>query len=100
MCTRLYPGLARKFAFAVWGESLPGRMRREHFAGLATQLRMKEKFVLDVAGTVADRLPSALDSAIDRISLNFRPGDEVLADRLRRFVRGTTRRMSARILAA
>lgn len=97
MCTRLYPGLSRQFAFSIGGEFDPGEMTGAHLAELAGQLGMRPRFLARQAADLADRLPQALDRAIDETGAALPHSAGVLAERLRRFVRSMTRKMAARL---
>lgn len=97
MSTRLYPGLARDFALSVGGEFRPGAISRAHVEVMAAQLRMRPAFVLRQAAEMAEKMPEALDTALQAIVSVVAPGGKDLATKLRAFVRSTTRRTAARL---
>lgn len=97
MCTRLYPGLSREFAFSIGGETRPGAVTREHVVAMAEQLRMQPRFVLGEAARLARRTPSAVEQALETVGLNLPPGARTLAARLKRFVLSTTAKTAARL---
>lgn len=60
MCTRIYPGLSREFAFSLGGEVLPGQVGREQVTALARELGMGALFPQKTAAELARQLPAAL----------------------------------------
>jgi serine/threonine-protein kinase HipA len=99
MCTRLYPGLSREFAFAIGGEFRPGAMTRAHLSALAGQLGMRSQFLAQQAADLANQLPGALERSVDEVKPMLSPSARLLAGKLRQFVLGTTRKMVARLTA-
>jgi serine/threonine-protein kinase HipA len=97
MCTRLYPGLSREFAFAIGGEAMPGQIRQAHVVAMARELDMQAAFVLRMARDMADRLPAALARAIEEIQPSLAPGAATLATRLQHRVLSMTRQLATRI---
>jgi serine/threonine-protein kinase HipA len=97
MCTRLYPGLSREFAFAIGGETRPGAIGREHAQTMAEQLRMRPSFVLKLAAQLAARMPGAVGQAVQEMLPVLPPAARDLAGRLETFVLSTTKKMSARL---
>ncbi len=98
MCTRLYPGLSREFAFTIGGEVAPGNMNRQHITQMARDLGMQPLFVLRIGRDVALRIPDALKQAIEALSPDFPPGARTLAERLQHKVLSLTRQTAARLL--
>ena len=97
MDTRLYPGLSREFAFAIGGETRPGRIARQQLEALASELRMQPRFVLAQAAKVAAGLPAAVDRAIAELGPHFSPGARTLAERLREHIVSTTDKLLLRL---
>lgn len=97
MCTRIYPGLSREFAFAIGGAHTPGKVGREQVAQAASQLGMQPSWVYQVAADVARKLPAALAGATDAVLPMLRPAGRKLAERLGQFVLSTTQRTAERI---
>jgi serine/threonine-protein kinase HipA len=97
MCTRLYPGLSPEFAFAVGGEATPGEMGAEHLALLARQLGMQPRFLLQQAREMAERLPPAVQQALQELAPALSPSAQTLAGRLERFVQSATTKLAARL---
>lgn len=96
MCTRLYPGLSKEFAFNVGGEVLPGAMGMAQLQGLAVQIGMGPKYLQSVARTLAAKVPAAIDKACQEISQNLTRSGLSLADKLAMEVKSITRHAAAR----
>lgn len=98
MCTRIYPGLSNQFAFAVAGESEPGKLTDAHLADLARSLgigvRYLQKLALEVAQQVADAVPAA--AAELKPSLDYKSAvmAERLAQRIKSIAAGTGKRLA------
>lgn len=99
MCTRIYPGLSREFAFAIGGEVLPGNLTRSHVQQMAQSMGMRPAFVLGLAADMARRVPAAMEAAVTSVQADLSPGAKTLALRLQSFVRTTTQQMSKRLLS-
>ena len=100
MCTRLYPGLSPEFAFAIGGEVRPGEIGAEHLALVARQLGMQPRFLAQQAQEMAERVPGAVNSAVQAIAPALTPSALTLAERLERFIASTTKKLAARLTAA
>lgn len=96
MCTRLYPGLSRDFAFSIGGQSAPGRIGPTHVDALAQGLNMKPAYLRKLAADLALRLPSALARSLAEIEPLLPHGAKDLAEKLSSFVLATTRKTAAR----
>jgi len=68
MCTRIYPGLSREFAFNIGGEVLPGKVGRDQVQGLAEQVGMGARYLKSVALALAARIPEAIDRATQEMA--------------------------------
>lgn len=97
MCTRLYPGLSKEFAFAIGGETLPGSMTRVHLAEMARQLGMRPQFIAQQAADMAKKLPAAVAQAVLSVNPLLSAGGRTMAERLQAFVGSTTRSTAARL---
>ena len=97
MCTRLYPGLSREFAFSIGGETKPGSVTNEHIAVMASQLRMRPQFIIKLAAELATKIPEAIAEAVESVTPSLPHGAKELAGRLMKFVQSTTRKTAARI---
>lgn len=96
MCTRIYPGLSKEFAFNVGGELLPGHMGHAQLPGLARQLDMKPRYLQTVAQDLADKVPAAIDQAVDEISPQLAPSSRTFATHLTHEVKSITKKAEAR----
>ena len=99
MCTRLYPGLSAEFAFSIGGEFKPGSMNQEHLVALAAQLGMRPQFLAQQAADLAHRLPAALEQAVHEVKPDLPHSAWALVAKLRQFVRSTTKKAAARLVA-
>lgn len=97
MCTRIYPGLSKEFAFNIGGEVLPGHMGKVQVQGLAEQIGMGAKYLQRVALSLAARVPEAIDQATREIAPDLTRSGQTFADRLSRQVKSITRRAADRI---
>lgn len=96
MCTRIYPGLSREFAFNIGGEVLPGNLGPAQLNGLAKQLGMKPGYLQGLAQEMAVRLPPALDQAIEEISPMLSAGSRTFAQHLAHEVKSITKKAALR----
>lgn len=96
MCTRIYPGLSREFAFNIGGEVLPGNLGPAQLNGLAKQLGMKPGYLQGLAQEMAARLPPALDQAIEEISPMLSAGSRTFAQHLAHEVKSITKKAALR----
>jgi serine/threonine-protein kinase HipA len=97
MCTRIYPGLSKEFAFDIGGEVLPSQMGKAQVQGLAAQIGMKPKYLQSVALSLAARVPDAIDKATQDFYPDLTTNGQTFADKLAMEVKSTTRRAAARI---
>jgi len=96
MCTRIYPGLSREFAFNIGGQVLPGQMGLEALQGLSGQLGMKPRYLQSIAKALAGQLPVALDRAIEEITPTLSAASRTFATHLKHEVRSITQKAAAR----
>lgn len=97
MCTRIYPGLSREFAFNIGGEVLPGAIGNAQVQGLAEQIGMGSKYLQSVALSLAAKVPDAIDKATKDISPDLTTSGQTFAQKLAKDVKSMTRRAAARI---
>lgn len=100
MCTRVYPGLAKNFAFSIGGEYSPGKITKQHITNMAKQLGMRPQFLLDLAEDLANKIPQAMAASIETTKPVLPESAVVLAERLHNFICGTTRKTINRIKQA
>ncbi len=96
MCTRIYPGLSKEFAFNIGGEVLPGQMGHAQLSGLAQQLGMKPRYLGSLAQELATQLPAAMDQAIEEIAPTLSAGSRTFAAHLGHEVKSITKKAAAR----
>lgn len=97
MCTAMYTGLSRRFAFAIGGEMTPGLITADHLSAMAGEMGFAPRYVMQVGKDVAARLPKALDQVAGTLHEQVRPGTEsTLLHRLTQWIRSNTRKHAAR----
>lgn len=97
MCTAIYPGLSRQFAFRIGGETQPGKIGVAQVQALAQDLGFSRRYVLRAGQELALRLPAALAQVTAELRTQTRPGTEhTFLERLEQWIRGNTRKHVAR----
>jgi len=97
MCTAIYPGLSRQFAFRIGGEMLPGKIGVSQLQALGRDLGVSGRYVLRAGRELADELPAALEKVVAELRGQTRAGTEhTLLERLEQWIRGNTRKHVAR----
>jgi len=96
MCTRIYPGLSKEFAFNIGGQVLPGQMGHAALQGLAKQLGMKPRYLQAVAQELATKIPMAIDQAIEELTPTLSAGSRTFATHLGHEVKSITKKAAAR----
>lgn len=76
MCTRIYPGLSKHFAFDIGGTALPGEMEAKHIVAMVEQLDVRPGFALSIGQEVAQKLPTAIAEAVSNSRPILKPGGE------------------------
>lgn len=97
MCTRIYPGLSKEFAFNIGGQVLPGQMGHAELQGLAKQLDMKPRYLQSVAQELAAKMPMAIDQAIEEFVPTLSAGSRTFATHLGHEVKSITQKAAARL---
>ncbi|MBB1626791.1 type II toxin-antitoxin system HipA family toxin [Achromobacter sp. UMC71] len=91
MCTAMYPGLARSFAFAIGGETKPGSIGQEQLLAMARDLGFSPRYVITVAQALIDALLAALEPVQAELRGQAMAGTETtLIDRLGQWIRANT----------
>lgn len=98
MCTRIYPGLSKEFAFNIGGARLPGDMGKAQVEGLAAQIGMGPKYLQSVVRSLAAKVPEAIDKATQEIYPDLSRSEQAFADKLSREVKSITKRAVARMV--
>mgnify|MGYP006171354559 CR=1 FL=1 len=96
MCTRIYPGLSKEFAFNVGGEVLPGQMGHAQLQGMAQQLGMKPLYLQTVADDVAVKVLVAIDQVVNVLSPRLAHSSQTFAEHLTHEVKSITKKAQAR----
>ena len=99
MCTRIYPGLSKEFAFNIGGTVLPGKIGKAELQGLATQIGMGARYLQSVAVALAAKIPAAIDKATQDIAPELTISGQTFANKLALEVKAMTKRAAARIAA-
>lgn len=97
MCTRIYSGLARHFAFQIGGEYQLKILQAAHFEALASELTVNSKYLKKIANDLAHELPLALDKAAAELSQGLAPAEHIMLERVSQKVRTLTKQIHSRI---
>lgn len=100
MCTRIYPGLSQNFAFAIGDATLPGAMEHHHVVAMANALNMRPQFVQRIGLELAAKVPVAASAAAASMGDVLHKGDDVMAQRLVKYLEKTTRQTAKRLLVS
>ena len=97
MCTAMYPGLAKHFAFAIGSEMKPGSIGPAQLDAMAHDLGFNPRYVRAVARTLMAELPAALDQVQSSLLEQAAAGTErTLIERLGRWIASNTRKHAKR----
>ncbi|EJO33327.1 type II toxin-antitoxin system HipA family toxin [Achromobacter marplatensis] len=97
MCTAMYPGLAKHFAFAIGGEMKPGNIGPAQLDAMAHDLGFNPRYVRAVARALMAELPAALDQVQSSLLEQAAAGTErTLIERLGRWIASNTRKHAKR----
>jgi serine/threonine-protein kinase HipA len=96
MDTRLYPGLARNFAFRIGGQTEPGKITKDDLVAMADEVGLKASYVIGTAASMYAKLQPALERAIKEIEPSLDHSGIALADKLQNHVLSIAKKNSAR----
>lgn len=97
LSTSLYSGLSTKFAFKIGGENIPGKIEVSHIEAMSRELEFKPKYVLKIAGVVAENLLQQINNVTQTLSKVASPGTEqTLLERLSRHIVSNTKKLQVR----
>ncbi|MNR20747.1 Serine/threonine-protein kinase HipA [compost metagenome] len=97
MCTAMYPGLSRRFAFSVGGVMTPGSIGREQIEAMATDLGFHARYGVTVARSLMTALPAALKAVQASLLAQSAVGSErTLIERLGNWIKTNARRHAQR----
>lgn len=99
MCTRLYSGLGRHFAFQIGGEYEPGNLQASHFETLAAELGIRFDYLKKIADELAKVLPGALNKACLELSQDLTSSERTLIERLKQKTNSLTKQIHAKLNA-
>jgi serine/threonine-protein kinase HipA len=97
MCTRVYPGLAAKFAFAIAGETEPGKITGAHIHEFAETLGAGPKFMMSLALDMVRRVPVATSAVVEQLHPVLGPQEKIMAERLVQRISSISTRLAKRI---
>lgn len=97
MCTRVYPGLAAKFAFEIAGETEPGKITGAHIHELADTLGVAPKYMMNLALGMARRVPVETAAVVEELRPLLGPQEKVMAERLVQRISSISSRLGKRI---
>ncbi|MNN45171.1 Serine/threonine-protein kinase HipA [compost metagenome] len=97
MCTAMYPGLAKNFAFSIGGEMKPGSIGPAQLEAMAKDLGFNPRYVMAVARALMAELPAALTQVQSALLAQAAAGTErTLIERLSRWITSNTRKHAKR----
>ncbi len=99
MCTRLYAGLGRHFAFQIGGEYEPGNLHGSHFETLASELGIRFDYLKKIADELAKILPAALDKAGLELGQDLTSSERTLIERLKQKTNSLTKQINTKLNA-
>lgn len=97
MCTRVYKGLAANFAFAIAGETEPGKITGAHLDKLATTLGVVPRFMRNLALDVASKVPAATSKVVAQLLPMLGHEEKIMAERMFQKVSSISTRLAKRI---
>jgi serine/threonine-protein kinase HipA len=97
MCTRIYPGLAAKFAFEIAGETEPGKITGAHIHEFADTLGVVPKYMMNLALGMARRVPAATSAVVAQLGPTLGPQEKIMAERLVQRISSISTRLEKRI---
>src|SRR5450830_726871 len=90
--TSLYPGLSRKFAFNIGGESKPSNIHKDHVIQMSKSLGFKPKYVLKIAEEISIDILAELNTASEEIDAIAPVGTEkTMVERLNQHIASNTK---------
>lgn len=100
LCTSLYPGLSRTFAFHIGGESNPSNIHQEHIIAMSNALGFKAKYVLNLAEEMAIALLEKLNTVSEEVSSVANVGTEqTMVERLNQHIASNAKSLQKRWFA-
>ena len=101
LSTSLYPGLSRKFAFKIGGESQASKINQAHIITMSKLLGFKPKYVLKIAEDVSNNLLNVLNTVSDEINKTASLGTEkTMVERLNQHIASNTKSFQKRLFTS
>ncbi len=100
MCTSVYSGLGKNFAFKIGEEFHSGKIERKHIEALAVSLGVAPKFMFSMAEKMARQVEGAIPEAIRGLRSDLGQlghNEQILATRIEQTVTSNVKKMRARI---
>jgi len=98
LCTKIYTGLTRTFAFRLGGENDPLRIHHESITNMAKELGFKPRYVISTGIKVADDLLEKIDAVANSLMLlGLNHNDSLLLERLCQEIRRNTQKIAGRL---
>jgi serine/threonine-protein kinase HipA len=99
LCTTIYPGLSKRFAFSIGGESRPSHLNRNNLTQMAIELGYKPAFVMQIAKTTADAILKNSSLVASECQILASVGSEnTMLERLQSHVCSNTQKLQKRLL--
>jgi serine/threonine-protein kinase HipA len=97
LCTSIYSGLSRKFAFKIGGENIPGDINRDQITQMAGEMNFKAAYVFSIANEIAGGILRQIDGITSRLTNIANIGSEkTLLSRLNRYITQNTQKLQKR----
>ncbi len=97
LCTDIYPGLAKTFAFAIGGENRPSHMTGDHLRVMSHDLGIKEKYVMELGAQVATKVLQQINSVEEKMAGIASVGAEsIMVVRLTKHIVSNTQKLQKR----
>lgn len=97
MCTRVYSGLGKHFAFSVGGESDLGQLTPAHLVRMAQELGIGHRYLRKIGTDMAEQLQAAVPAAAAEVLPSLDHNHRVLCERIVTKVASITRKMRDRL---
>lgn len=101
LSTSLYPGLSRRFAFNIGGESKPSNINKDQVIAMSESLGFKSKYVLGIAEEISNSILEALNAESEEINKVASVGTEkTMVERLNQHITSNTKSFQNRLFTA
>ena len=97
LCTDIYPGLSRNFAFAIGGENRPSHLELIHLKLMAQELLVKENFVLEIGQKISNQILANIEIIYENLVSSVPKGGELtMLERLNEHIIKNTKKLQKR----